>query len=164
MDHSNYIYDAKVTCRSSNEDSYSTYTVTQEHFRCFLFQPNAALLPNRAPTPTHISAIVNGVLPANDFAGKSFAEEARSPDSFNKTLLWISTSHSNQRFQLIASPSFLCISGLYVGKVKKWLVLLNPVEYPIDELVTLKHISKSAQRNILSRLSVSWSSDYGSSF
>ncbi|KAK0598034.1 hypothetical protein LWI29_030913 [Acer saccharum] len=49
-------------------------------------------------------------------------------------------------------------------QVKKWLVLLNPVEYPIDELVTLKHISKSAQRNILSRLSVSWSSDYGSSF
>ncbi|KAI9161678.1 hypothetical protein LWI28_019646 [Acer negundo] len=38
------------------------------------------------------------------------------------------------------------------------------VEHPIDELVTLKHFTKSAQRNILSWLSVSWSSDYGSSF
>ncbi|KAK4839569.1 hypothetical protein QYF36_022865 [Acer negundo] len=49
--------------------------------------PNAALLPDRVrapPPPTHISAIVNGVLPANDFVGKSSAEEARSPDSFKK--------------------------------------------------------------------------------
>ncbi|KAK2654397.1 hypothetical protein Ddye_014253 [Dipteronia dyeriana] len=58
----------EVTCRSSNEVSYSTYT--EEHFLCFLFHPNVPSLPDRPPPLTHISAIVNGVLPASHLQKK----------------------------------------------------------------------------------------------